>query len=68
MWQGLYAQVIMISQKDLDNKKEKEKTNNTTFKGIPQDQYAVLILIRRGYKKILVHIHWISMKNLSKKY
>ena len=33
MEQGLYAQVVMILQKDLDHKEEKEKTKRYTFQG-----------------------------------
>ena len=33
MEQGLYSQVVMIHQKDLDNKKEKENTKKYNFQG-----------------------------------
>ena len=33
MEQGLYAQAVMIRQKDLDNKKEKENTKKYNFQG-----------------------------------
>ena len=33
MEQGLYANVIMIHQKESDNKKEKEKTKKYNFQG-----------------------------------
>ena len=49
--QWLYEQVVMIRQKDLDNKKEKENTNNITSKGSPQYQYFGSILIVSSYKK-----------------
>ena len=48
MEKGLYSQLVMIRQKDSDNKKEKKKTSNITSKGNPQDQYAGLILIMSG--------------------
>ena len=53
MEQGLYAQVVMILRKESENKKEREKTNNTTFKDNQQDQDVGLILIMSGQKKIL---------------
>ena len=33
MKQGLYAQVVVIRRKDLENKKEKENTNKYNFQG-----------------------------------
>ena len=45
MEKGLYAQVVMICQKDLDNEKKGKITRNITSKGSLQDQYAGLILI-----------------------
>ena len=33
MEQGLYAQVVMICRKDLDNKKENENTKEYNFQG-----------------------------------
>ena len=35
MEQGLYEKVVMIGRKDLNNKKEKEKTKNITSKDNP---------------------------------
>ena len=56
MEKGLYAQVVKIRQKHSDNKKERENTNNITYKGNPQDQYSGLILIMSGQKKISGHV------------
>ena len=38
MEHGLYAQVVMIRQKESDDKKEKEKYNITTSKDNQKDQ------------------------------
>ena len=46
--QGLYAQVVMIRLKYLDNKNKNKRQRNVTSEGGLQDQYAGLILIMSG--------------------
>ena len=58
----------MILQKESENKKEKENTNNITSKDNHQYQDVSLILIMNGKKKILLHVNQISIKTLSKKF
>ena len=48
MEHGLYAQVVMIHQRESDDKNEKERTNNITSKDIQQYQDVVSILIMSG--------------------
>ena len=43
--QGLYAQVVIIRQKYLNNRKKRKRPRNINFKGNPQDQHAGFILI-----------------------
>ena len=45
---GLYAQVVMILRRELDDKKEKYKTKNITSKDNQQEQNIGLILIMSG--------------------
>ena len=45
---GLYAQVVMICRRELDNKKEKDKTKNITSKYNQQEQNTGLILTMSG--------------------
>ena len=44
---GLYAQVVIMRQRESDDKKEK-KTNNITSKGNQQDQDVGLIMVMSG--------------------
>ena len=46
--QGLYAQVVMIHTRNLDDTKEKNKTTKLTFKENQQEQNISLILIKSG--------------------
>ena len=48
MEQGLYAQAVVIRQKDFFNKRERKIPRNISFKGNPHDQYAGLVLIMSG--------------------
>ena len=66
MEQGLYEQVIMTHQRESDDKKEKEKTNNITSKDNQQYQDVGSILIMSGQKQIPGQMNHISIKTLSK--
>ena len=46
--QGLYAQVVMIRRRNLDDIKEEDKTNILTCKDNHQEQNIGLILIMSG--------------------
>ena len=45
---GLYSQVVMICRRELDDKKEKDKTKNITSKYNQQEQNTGPILIMSG--------------------
>ena len=45
MEHGFYAQVVVIHRKESDDKMEKERTKNITYKDNQQDQDVGLILI-----------------------
>ena len=42
----LYAQVVLICKRELDDKKEKDKTKYKTSKGNQQEQTIGLVLIK----------------------
>ena len=48
MENGLYAEVVMIRQRESDDKKEIKKTKNITSKGNQKYQDVGLILIMSG--------------------
>ena len=51
MEQEVFAKVVMIHQKDLDNLKKSYRTRNISSKGSLQDQYTGSILTMTGKKK-----------------
>ena len=64
--QGLYAQVIMIHQKDLDNKKGKDKTKKYNFQGQSTRSKRWFDLDHEWLEESLVHVNRISIENFIK--
>ena len=68
MEQRLYAQVIMISQKDSDNEKETGKTKIYNFQGKSSISIRWFDIYCGGKKKMSGHMNHISIKNINKIY